>query len=142
MSSLHKTAAWGDFNNDGFLDLIVKDGLGGEGNGGTGAKGLHRLFKNNGNSNHYINVKLVGVQSNNRGIGARVTVTYAGKTGFQENNGGGGGEWDSQSSEPLHFGIGTANQATTVKVIWPSGVVDVVSAVAAGSTLTVTESSP
>jgi enediyne biosynthesis protein E4 len=80
------------------------------------------------------------VQSNIRGIGARVTVTFAGRTGFRQNNGGGGGEFDSQGSEPLHFGIGTATVAT-IEVIWPSGVVDSLPLVAADSTLTVVEGS-
>jgi len=85
-------------------------------------------------------VNLVGVQSNRNGIGARVTVTYSGGMSFRQNNGGGGGEYSSQGSEPLHFGIGTATEAT-VKVIWPSGIVDILSSVAANSTLTVVESS-
>ena len=132
-TSLHKGAAWADYNNDGFLDLLIQDGIDPE-------TGLHRLFKNNGNSNHFIKVNLNGVQSNSRGIGARVTVTSITGMSFRQNNGGGGGEDASQGSEPLHFGIGTATEAT-VKVKWPSGIVDTVSSVAADSTLTVVEGS-
>ena len=140
VTSAHKTAAWGDYNNDGFLDLIIKDGIGQEGAGGPAATGIHRLFKNNGNSNHFIKVNLTGVQSNRGGIGARVTVTYTGGMAYRQNNGGGGGEFCSQGSEPLHFGIGTATTAT-VQVIWPSGVVDTLPSVAANATITVVEGS-
>jgi len=85
-------------------------------------------------------VNLVGVQSNKRGIGARVTVTSTAGMSFRQNNGGGGGEWCSQGSEPLHFGIGTATQAT-VQIVWPSGIVDTLPSVAADSTLVVVEGS-
>jgi hypothetical protein len=139
-TSLHKGAAWVDYNNDGFPDLLVKDGIGPASRTGAGAWGYHRLFKNNGNNNHFINVNLTGVQSNRRGIGARVTVTFAGGMSFRENNGGGGGEFTSQGSEPLHFGIGTATLAT-VEVKWPSGITDTIPSVAANSTLTVVEGS-
>ena len=134
-TSAHKVAAWADYNNDGFLDLLVKDGI--EDVGDT-ALGLHRLFRNNGNGNHFIKVNLSGVQSNRRGIGARVTVTSSTGMSFRQNNGGGGGEFFSQGSEPLHFGIGTATQAT-VEVRWPSGIVDTVPSVPANSTLTIVE---
>lgn len=138
--SPHRSAAWGDYDNDGFLDLILKDGCGPEG-GQTGiALGLHRLFRNKGNNKHFLKVNLRGVQSNRNGIGARVTVTSSNGTAFRENNGGGGGEFWSQGSEPLHFGIGQAASAT-VKVIWPSGVIDTVQPVAADSTITVREGS-
>jgi hypothetical protein len=136
--SLHKVAAWADYNNDGFLDIIVKDGLGSERDGDTGANGFHRLFKNNSNTNHFIKVDLAGVQSNERGIGARVTVTSTAGMSFRQNNGGGGGEWCSQGSEPLHFGIRTATEAE-VEVKWPSGVIDILQSVAADSTITVME---
>jgi hypothetical protein len=139
-TSLHKGAAWVDYNNDGFLDLILKDGIGPASRTGTGALGYHRLFKNTGNQNHFIKVNIVGVQSNKSGIGARVTVTYTGRRSFRQNNGGGGGEYASQGSEPLRFGIGRAT-AARVKVIWPSGIMDVLRSVAADSTLTVVEGS-
>ncbi len=136
--SLHKGAAWGDYNNDGFLDLVIKDGVGGEEDNGPGAFGLHHLLKNNRNGNHFIKIELKGVQSNLHGIGARVAVTTAEGTSYRQHDGGGGGHYASQSSQPLHFGIGTANSAT-VEVRWPSGVIDTLPAVAANSTLTITE---
>jgi hypothetical protein len=141
--SLHKGAAWGDYNNDGFLDLIIKDGLGFENEKGSGSEGLHRLFKNNhtDNGNHFIKLKLVGVQSTRGAIGARVTATTSnGLRVFRLNNGGGGGEFWSQGSEPLHFGIGKAGSAA-LKVIWPSGIVDTLATVAADSTITLVEGS-
>ena len=139
-TSAHKLGAWGDYNNDGFLDLVVQDGIAPTKVTMEAAVGYHYLLKNNGNTNHFIKLKLQGVQSNRDGIGARVTVTYAGGKAFRENNGGGGGEYASQGSEPLHFGIGSADTAT-IAVNWPSGVVDILTTVAANSTLTVLEGS-
>jgi hypothetical protein len=59
---------------------------------------------------------------------------------FRENNGGGGGEYASQGSGPLHFGIGTARNAS-VTVEWPSGIVDILPQVSANSTITIVEGS-
>ncbi|MEO5718899.1 MAG: CRTAC1 family protein [Chthoniobacterales bacterium] len=120
--SLHKGAAWGDYDNDGFLDLIIKDGVGGEEDNGPGALGLHRLFKNNGNANHFLKIILKGTQSNLNGIGARVIVTTATGVIYQQYDGGGGGQYCSQSSQPMHFGLGAATGAS-VEVHWPSGLV-------------------
>lgn len=119
---------------------MVKDGVGGEGNNGTGASVLHRLLRNSGNSNHYLEINLRGVQSNGRGIGARVTITSSNGLAYRQNNGGGGGEYASQRSEPLHFGLGAAPRATVV-VNWPSGVVDKLRGVQADQIITVTEGS-
>ena len=140
ITSAHKLAAWGDYNNDGFLDLAVKDGIGPNFTTGDAYKGLHYLFKNNGNSNHYIKLNLHGVQSNREGIGARVTVIHDGAIAFRENNGGGGGEWGSQGAGPLHFGIGSSD-TVTIRIIWPSGIVDILTSVPANSFLEVTEGS-
>jgi hypothetical protein len=60
--------------------------------------------------------------------------------GFRENNGGGGGEYASQGSGPLHFGIRRTREAS-VTVEWPSGIVDMLSHVTANSTITVVEGS-
>lgn len=138
--ALHKGVAWADYNNDGFLDLLVKNGVGTEKDYGANAIGLHILFKNLGNSNHFLKVNLKGVQSNLHGIGARVSVASTNGMVYAQNNGGGGGNNDSEGSQPLHFGLGAATEATVV-VNWPSGVVDTFPNVAANSTITLTEGS-
>ena len=139
--ALHKGACWVDYDNDGFLDLMVKDGVGNEGDNGPDAFGLHRLLRNSGNSNHYLAINLRGVQSNGRGIGARVKVTSSNGLAYRQNNGGGGGEHASQGSQPLHFGLGAATSARVVVVKWPSGVVDKLHGVQADQIITVTEGS-
>ena len=139
-TSAHKLAAWGDYDDDGFLDLCIKDGIGPGLSTGNANIGKHYLLKNNGGSNHYIKLYLNGVQSNKRGIGARVTVIHDGAIAFRQNNGGGGGEWGSQGDGPLHFGIGTSSTAT-VRITWPSGIVDVIQSVPANTFLSITEGS-
>ena len=136
--TLHKTVAAADYNNDGFLDLLIKDGLGNEEDNGAGANGRHRLFKNTPNGNHFLKVNLRGGQSNRNGLGARVEVTTADTRCFRQNNGDGGGNNDSQGSGPLNFGIGMADHAA-VTVSWPSGTVDTLENIAADSTITVVE---
>jgi YVTN family beta-propeller protein len=135
--SAHKGASWADYDNDGFLDLMVKNGVGAEGAGGLGT---HRLYHNThpGNTNHWLKIKLVGVQSNLNGIGAKLKLTTTAGSQYRQNDGGGGGILYSQSSQPVHFGLGQATQAD-LQITWPSGVVDNLSAVPANQTLTVTE---
>ncbi len=140
ITSAHKLGAWGDYNDDGFLDLCIKDGIGPGLATGNANIGKHYLLKNNGGTNHYIKLYLNGVQSNKRGIGARVTVIHDGAIAFRQNNGGGGGEWGSQGDGPLHFGIGTSSTAT-VRITWPSGIVDIIQAVPANTFLSITEGS-
>ncbi|MEO7723502.1 MAG: CRTAC1 family protein, partial [Chthoniobacterales bacterium] len=140
LTSAHKVAAWGDYDDDGYLDLSVKDGIGPGLATGAANKGRHYLLKNNGGTNHYIKLYLNGVQSNLRGIGASVTVIHDGAIAFRHNNGGGGGEWGSQGDGPLHFGIGSSSTAT-VRITWPSGIVDVIQSVPANTFLSITEGS-
>ena len=145
--SLHHGAAWADYNNDGFLDLVVKDGIGDTPD--NQRLGKVHLFKNLGVlgvNNHFLKVNLQGrtqlPHSNARGLGARVTVTYGtpSKIAYRQNNGGGGGELESQGSQPLHFGIGSATSAT-VRVEWPSGVCDSVLVNPVNQTVTIVEGS-
>ena len=56
------SCGWADFNNDGFLDLFVGN-LQGERN---------FLYRNNGNTNHWLKFKLAGTASNRAAIGAKV----------------------------------------------------------------------
>ena len=133
-----KGAAWGDYDNDGFLDLIIKNGIGSGKTTGFFAKGTHRLYRNLGNENNYLKVNLVGKKSNRQGIGAKLILTTSDGFQYRENNGGGGGELFSQGSEPIHFGLGIVSKAELF-VFWPSGIIDHLINVPANSTITVTE---
>jgi len=57
----HGTAAWGDLDNDGFLDLVVKEGIR---DLITVADGSFRVYSKHGNEHHWLEVKLVGEKSN------------------------------------------------------------------------------
>ncbi len=139
--TLHKTAAWADYDNDGFLDLLIKNGIGSETDIGDAADGTHVLLRNTPNGNHFVKVNLKGVQSNLNGIGARLSVTTPdGLTCYRQNTGDSGGNYASQGNVPVHFGIGAAATAD-LTIIWPSRITQTLSNVAANSTLTVVEAS-
>jgi hypothetical protein len=121
-------AAYGDFDNDGDLDLLLVPN-----------NGPARLLRNDGgNRNHYLRLRTVGVRSNRDGIGAKVTVTAPdGAKSWRLVHTG--SSYLSQSELPLTFGLGSATKAAQVEVRWPSGQVDVMRDVPANQTLTVEE---
>lgn len=125
--------AHGDFNNDGRIDLFVAN-LGYS----DGTPGTARLFENTtGNSNHWLDVKVVGTTSNRDGIGARIKITTS--QGVQVREMGASQSHMSHSVVPVHFGLGLAGGAATVEVSWPSGQVQIIRGVPADQTLTVIE---
>ncbi len=123
-------AAWGDYNNDGFLDLYVPRRAG----------ETKLLFRNNGNTNHWLTVKLVGTASNRSAIGAKVrantTIFGTPMTQLREIPGGN----RAQNDPRAHFGLGDATNVTTLRIEWPSGIVQELQNVAANQFLTVVES--
>lgn len=98
--------AIGDFNNDGFLD-VVNDGL---------------LWMNDGNSNNWVKVHLEGVESNSSGVGARVIIN--GDWGIQMRESRSGEGFSHSNSLTVHFGIGTHTTIDSIIIEWPSGIVD------------------
>jgi hypothetical protein len=125
--------AWGDYDNDGFLDLFVA-------RGGILQRATNLLYRNNGNSNGWIKIKLAGTVSNRSAIGAKVRVqaTIRGQTMWQmrEINTGSGFR-----ASPLeeHFGLGDATNVDTVRIEWPSGTVQELHNVRTNQFLTITE---
>jgi hypothetical protein len=110
--------AWADYDNDGRLDLVSR-----------------KLWKNNvANMNHWLKVKLHGVQSNRAAIGARVIAEAGGRIMQRQVEGGRG--TGNQSSLTLHFGLGSADKAESIIVVWPSGRQDSHLDVAADQTVT------
>ncbi len=133
VASRGRGAGWGDYDNDGFLDLFVTNG---EDNTDF-ERGPKVLFHNGGNTNNWLKVVCVGTTSNRRGLGVKVTVQTGQTSQYREMNGA-SGHYLSQDAAPFHFGLGKFKQAN-VTVQWPSGTIDSISNVAAKTTLTVTE---
>jgi enediyne biosynthesis protein E4 len=116
-SALHRAvvgrgAAYGDFDNDGDLDLLL-----------TTNNGPARLLRNdNGNKNDMLRIKTVGTRSNRDGIGAKVALT-TNKNVRQFAMVKSGSSYLSQSELPLTFGLGKPEDGKSVKldIRWPSG---------------------
>jgi hypothetical protein len=119
-------AAYGDFDNDGDLDVVMTT------NGGPAV-----LLRNDGGSNHSLRLRLEGTRSNRDGFGAVVRVTAGGETQSQMLRSG--SSYLSQSERVLTFGLGSRTQADTVEIRWPSGQVDRMTNVKAGSVVAVKE---
>ena len=98
-----------DFWNDGRISATINN---------SGAKPM-LLVNQAANTNHWIGIGVVGVQSNRDGIGASVRVFAGGKGWVQEVRSG--SSYLSSSDLRLHFGIGTAARIDRVEIDWPSG---------------------
>jgi enediyne biosynthesis protein E4 len=126
---------WFDYDNDGFLDLYVANGSG----PGT-AITANFLYHNNGNSNAWLKVELVGTASNHDGVGAKVRAQakYSGQSRWQRRDISAG---DALSGNQLyaHFGLGDATNVMTLRIEWPSGVVQELQNVAPKQFLTIWE---
>ena len=124
---------WGDYDNDGFLDLFVAN------SGNAGAQS-NFLYRNNGNSNAWIRIKCVGTASNRAGLGAKVRIhaTLAGQSRWQLRQID-GGDGTSGGSLDAHFGLGDATIIDTLRIEWPSGIVQELHDVAPRQLLTVQE---
>ena len=127
------SCAWGDYDNDGFLDLFVARGA-------DAAVESNLLYRNNGNSNAWIKIKLVGTVSNRSAIGAKVRVqaNIRGSAFWQmreinTGSGFGAGPLDA------HFGLGDATNIDLVRIEWPSGIVQTMTNVPPRQFLTVVE---
>lgn len=102
--------AFADFDNDGDLDLLV-----------ASSNGV-RLFRNEGNDNHWLHVRVIGRDSNRMGIGTRITIFAPSSLSpkqIREVEGGKGS--GSQHSLPVEFGLGKYNGPVDMEIRFPSG---------------------
>ena len=130
ITSAHQSrgCAFGDFDNDGDLDILVMN-----------MNEPPSLLRNDAPAhNHWLKVRLEGTKCNRSAIGSRVTVRFNGKAHVQE--------LVSQSSYisvndfRLHFGLASATIAD-LEVQWLGGLIERFPAVHANQLITIREGS-
>ncbi|MFZ0661393.1 MAG: CRTAC1 family protein [Acidobacteriaceae bacterium] len=123
----HRGCAFGDFNGDGRVDVVV-----------TALSANAEIWMNDTkNSNHWLDIALRGTKSNRDGIGARIKVLT--KSGAQYNHMTTSVGYASSSDGPVHFGLGPDARADLVEIWWPSGIVQTLKNVKGDQVLKVTE---
>ena len=123
----HRGAAFGDFNNDGKIDVVVNV-----------LNGPPELFMNrSANHNHWILLKLVGVADNRDGLGTQIKITTA--HGTQYNQATTAVSYNSSSDKRVHFGLGDDAVIDKIELAWPTGRKQVLTHVKADQILTITE---
>ena len=128
MEAPNRGVAFGDFDNDGRVDMVVTL-LGGQ------VKVLRNVSET---SNHWISLRLVGTKSNRMGLGAQIHITTQdGKSQWNEATTSVG--YASSSDSRVHFGLGANRSVKELEIRWPSGIRQTLQNVSADQVLTVEE---
>jgi hypothetical protein len=121
-------AAFGDLNNDGFMDIVV-----------TSLNEKPRILMNSAdNGNHWLLLQLVGLRSNRDAIGAIVKVTTSSGRALYNHVTGSVGLL-STSDLRLHFGLGLETSASAIEIQWPSGLLQTLGRTASDQILRIEE---
>lgn len=116
-----------DYDNDGDVDLAV-----------VNSNLPAQLLRNDGgNARAWLQVRVVGCESNRDGIGTRVRLYTGDRMQLAEVRSG--SSYLSQNEPRLCFGLGAATTADSLVVQWPSGEADVIRGLQAGQLVTIVE---
>lgn len=129
-------AALGDYDKDGFLDLIVARTY--------NQAQSNLLYHNLGNESNWINIFCVGTVTNKAAIGTRVRAkaTIFGEEVWQMREISGQSAYNCQNSLNVHFGFGDATIIDELIVEWPSGQTTNLQNVAVNEFITIEETLP
>lgn len=119
--------AVGDFNLDGYADILVSNS----------EPYAVQLWRNAGGSNKWIKFRLTGTLSNRDGTGSTIEVYSGGKRQTQYTQSG--VSYLGQNSFDLLFGLGLSSTADSVFIRWPSGHNDKLYNVAVNQIVTLVE---
>ncbi len=125
--------SWGDYDRDGDLDIFVARTFNEAQN--------NTFYRNNGNANHWLEINAVGTTSNRSAIGAKLfaKATIGGSATWLRRDIEGQSGYCNQNLQ-VHFGLGTATKVDSLKVLWPSGQIDIRTNIKADTALTIIES--
>jgi len=120
-----------DYNHDGYLDIYMARS--------PGIPTYASLYKNNGGSYKWLKLQLVGAcrsipwaGSNRSGVGARVVAFLGDKKMTRQVQ---GGDSYKVNSFTVHFGLKLASTVDSVKIYWPSGIVQTAVGIPANSVI-------
>ena len=120
--------AFGDFDNDGDLDILIMN-----------QNEPPSLLRNDApQQNHWIKVRLNGTKSNRSAIGAKVTIRCGSKVQVQEVMSQ--SSYVSANDPRLHFGLGAVD-SVELEVRWPLGTIEAYKNVPADRLITLQEGS-
>jgi hypothetical protein len=123
----HRGSAYGDFNHDGKLDLVV-----------SALSAPAEIWMNDSpGDNHWLELALQGTKSNRDGIGAKIRIMASGQAQYTHYTTASG--YASSSAGPVHFGLGAAKVVDEIEIRWPSGAVQTLKNVPAGQIVKVVE---
>ncbi len=111
-SVVARGAAYGDYDRDGDLDLVV-----------TENNGPARLLRNDGALNRALRIQLRGVAANRDAIGARITLHMSDGT-RRWHMVKTGSSYLSQSELPVTFGLAANDIVQRMEIAWPNGQVE------------------
>ena len=108
-------AAWGDYNNDGFLDIVWANTL--------NELQTNDFFENQGNANGWFKILLEGTTTNKSAIGSivRVKANINGMDTWQMRRITSTSGYCSQNSYTQHFGLGDATVIDSLVIEWFGG---------------------
>jgi len=95
------------------------------------------ILRNEGTSNHWLEVLLIGTKSNRDGIGSLLKLSSGGVVQVDQSKGG--TSYMSASDPRIHFGLGKRSKIDSLQITWPSGKVDKLTDVPVDSVIAVKE---
>ena len=118
------SVSWFDYDNDGFRDAIA-----------LGA--THRVFKNLGNQNKWLKVRLVGSASNNKGVGAKIFLKSGGA--WQRKDIITNHSYQIQQGFETIFGLRTSLMVDSIRIEWPAGSVQFLTSIPSNQIININE---
>ncbi len=97
-----------DYDKDGDQDIYVAN-----------YNGAPKLFCNQGNGNNFINIRLKEESTNSQALGARIYLKTGDIEQMRELRAG--NNYVSQNPVEAHFGLGTADTISELRIVWPDG---------------------